>query len=127
MKKKIVILGSTGSIGTQALTVIQEHENLFEVEVLTANNNSSLLINQAKKINPKAVVIANKEKYLEVKTALVPYLSILENKAGPKPTEKFSTWTLNLLATKKSNGEFLGIFKLTKNGCKTFLKNYLRI
>ena len=71
-KKKIAILGSTGSIGTQALTVIQEHENLFEVEVLTANNNSSLLINQAKKINPKAVVIANKEKYLEVKNALLP-------------------------------------------------------
>ncbi len=69
-KKRIAVLGSTGSIGTQALTVIQEHPDLFEVEVLTANNNSALLIEQAKKINPKTVVIANKEKYLEVKTAL---------------------------------------------------------
>ena len=70
MKKNIAILGSTGSIGTQALGVIQAHKNLFGVEVLTANNNSSLLIKQAKKFNPNVVVIANKEKYNEVNSAL---------------------------------------------------------
>jgi len=69
-KKQIAILGSTGSIGTQALEVISEHPSLFEVEVLTANNNSSLLIEQAKKFKPNMVVITNKEKYEEVNSAL---------------------------------------------------------
>ena len=49
MKKKIAILGSTGSIGRQSLEVIEGHPSLFEVEVLTAKNNSELLIKQAKK------------------------------------------------------------------------------
>ena len=69
-KKQIAILGSTGSIGTQALEVISEHPSLFEVEVLTANNNSSLLIEQAKKFKPNTVVITNEEKYKEVDNAL---------------------------------------------------------
>ena len=69
-KKQIAILGSTGSIGTQALEVINEHPSLFDVEVLTANNNSTLLIEQAKKFKPNTVVIANKEKYKKVDDAL---------------------------------------------------------
>ena len=69
-KKRIAILGSTGSIGTQALEVINEHSNLFEVEVLTANNNSKLLIEQAIKFKPNTVVIANEEKYKEVDESL---------------------------------------------------------
>ena len=69
-KKKIAILGSTGSIGTQALEVVFEHSNLFEVEVLTANNNSKLLIEQAIKFKPNTVVITNEEKYKEVDDAL---------------------------------------------------------
>ena len=69
-KKQIAIPGSTGSIGTQALEVISEHSNLFEVEVLTANNNSKLLIEQAIKFKPNTVVIANEEKYKEVDDAL---------------------------------------------------------
>ena len=69
-KKQIAILGSTGSIGTQALEVISEHSNLFEVEVLTANNNSKLLIEQAIEYKPNTVVIANEEKYKEVDEAL---------------------------------------------------------
>jgi len=69
-KKQIAILGSTGSIGTQALEVIAEHANLFEVEVLTANNNSKLLIEQAIKFKPNTVVITNKDKYKEVDDAL---------------------------------------------------------
>ena len=69
-KKHIAILGSTGSIGTQALEVISEHPHLFDVEVLTANNNSSLLIEQAKKYKPNMVVITNENKYEEVNSAL---------------------------------------------------------
>ena len=68
--RKIAILGSTGSIGTQALEVILEHSNLFEVEVLTANNNSELLIKQAIKFKPNTVVITNEEKHKEVDDAL---------------------------------------------------------
>ena len=70
MKKNIAILGSTGSIGVQALEVIELHANLFNVEVLTANHNSSLLITQAKKFKPNAVVIVNEQKYNEVNEAL---------------------------------------------------------
>ena len=71
-KKHIAILGSTGSIGTQALEVIAAHPESFEVEVLTAQNNADLLIAQAKKFNPNAVVIANEDCYEKVKAALVP-------------------------------------------------------
>jgi len=69
-RKQVAILGSTGSIGTQALEVISEHSDLFEVEVLTANNNSALLIEQAKKFKPNTVVITNEDKYKEVDDAL---------------------------------------------------------
>ena len=70
MKKRIVILGSTGSIGRQTLEVIQSHPDAFEVEVLTAQNNASLLIDQAKKFKPNAVVIVNEDHYKMVKQAL---------------------------------------------------------
>ena len=70
MKKGIAILGSTGSIGTQTLEVISEHKNLFSVEVLTANNNCDLLIEQAKKYKPNAVVIVNRDKYDKVNSEL---------------------------------------------------------
>ena len=70
MKKGIAILGSTGSIGTQTLDVINEHKNLFSVEVLTANNNYDLLIKQAKKYKPNAVVIVNRDKYDKVNSEL---------------------------------------------------------
>ena len=69
-KKHIAILGSTGSIGTQALEVIDQNPDYFEVEVLTANNNADLLIRQAIKYVPNVVVIANETKYLHVKEAL---------------------------------------------------------
>ncbi|MBO5964650.1 MAG: 1-deoxy-D-xylulose-5-phosphate reductoisomerase [Bacteroidaceae bacterium] len=70
MKRKICILGSTGSIGTQALQVIEEHSDLFEAYVLTAGNNADLLIQQARKFIPCAVVIADESKYEHVRTAL---------------------------------------------------------
>ena len=59
MKKKIAILGSTGSIGTQALQVIEEHPELYEAYALVANNNVELLADQARKFLPEIVVIAN--------------------------------------------------------------------
>ena len=62
-KKHIAILGSTGSIGTQTLEVIDSHPDKFVVEVLTANNNSRLLIKQAVKYKPNVVVIVNRDKY----------------------------------------------------------------
>ena len=69
-KKQIAILGSTGSIGTQALQVIREHSDVFEVYALTANNQVDLLIAQAREFLPDMVVIANEEKYLYLKDAL---------------------------------------------------------
>ena len=68
--KKIAILGSTGSIGTQALEVISENRDAFSVETLTANNNADLLIKQAQLFKPNSVVIKNEEKYNEVNNAL---------------------------------------------------------
>lgn len=70
-KKHIAILGSTGSIGTQALEVIAANPENFEVEVLTAQNNAELLIQQAKEFKPNAVVIVNEDFYPQVKEALV--------------------------------------------------------
>ena len=69
-KKQIVILGSTGSIGTQALKVIEEHPDLYEAYALTANNQVELLVEQARKFMPAAVVIANEAKYLQLKEML---------------------------------------------------------
>ena len=70
-KKRIAILGSTGSIGTQALQVIDEHSDLYEAYVITANNSVGKLIEQARKYVPEAVVIANEQHYAEVRDALV--------------------------------------------------------
>lgn len=70
MKKQIAILGSTGSIGTQALEVIEEHSDLYEVYCLTANNRVKELAEQARKFKPAAVVIANESHYEELKSIL---------------------------------------------------------
>lgn len=72
-KRRIAILGSTGSIGRQALDVISQHKDLFEVELLTANNSSELLISQAIEFNANTVVICNEAKYNEVAEALQPH------------------------------------------------------
>ena len=69
-KKHIAILGSTGSIGTQALEVIANQKELFEIEVLTAHSNCELLITQAKKYKPNVVVITDQSKYKKVNNAL---------------------------------------------------------
>ena len=72
-KRRIAILGSTGSIGRQALDVIRQHRDLFEVELLTANNSADLLIEQAIEFDANAVVICNEDRYKEVADALQPH------------------------------------------------------
>ena len=69
-KKQIAILGSTGSIGTQALQVIEEHSDLYEVYCLTANNRVKELAEQARRFRPAAVVIANEARYDELQAML---------------------------------------------------------
>ncbi|WP_026969472.1 1-deoxy-D-xylulose-5-phosphate reductoisomerase [Algoriphagus terrigena] len=71
--KRVAILGSTGSIGTQTLDVIRQHADKFTVEVLTAQNSCDLLIAQALEFQPNAVVIGNEAKYQKVKEALIPH------------------------------------------------------
>jgi len=90
MKKRIGIFGSTGSIGTQALEVIAENPDRFEVEILTANSNENLLIQQAKKFNPNAVVIVNEAKYPVVKDALAG--TDVKVFAGEKALEEVATF-----------------------------------
>ena len=70
MKRKIAILGSTGSIGTQTLDVVRQHRDMFEVELISANNNASLLAQQAREFDVNNVVICNPGKYTELADAL---------------------------------------------------------
>jgi 1-deoxy-D-xylulose-5-phosphate reductoisomerase len=72
IKKRIAVFGSTGSIGTQALEVISNYPDLFEVEILTAQTNEKLLIGQALQFLPNAVVIGDESKYEAVESALIP-------------------------------------------------------
>ena len=72
-KKGVAILGSTGSIGTQALEVIDANPNDFDLQVITANKNADLLINQAIKFRPNNVVIVDESLYNKVQDALFQY------------------------------------------------------
>ena len=87
MKKQIAILGSTGSIGTQALEVIKEHSDLYEVYCLTANNQVELLARQAHEFKPAAVVIANEARYDELK-GLMSDLPDVKVYAGAKALDE---------------------------------------
>ena len=71
MKQQICILGSTGSIGTQALDVISQHPDRYEVYALTANNRVEQLAEQARRFHPAAVVVANESRYEEIGRAHV--------------------------------------------------------
>lgn len=73
-KRHVAILGSTGSIGRQALDVIRQHRDMFEVELLTANNSTDLLIEQAIEFDANNVVICNESKYKETAEALQPHM-----------------------------------------------------
>ncbi|MDR3184279.1 MAG: 1-deoxy-D-xylulose-5-phosphate reductoisomerase [Prevotellaceae bacterium] len=89
-KKRISILGSTGSIGTQTLEVIRLHPDLFEVEILTANGNADLLIAQALEFRPNAVVIVDEEKHKEVAEALTPHF--IKVYAGENALTEVAAW-----------------------------------
>ncbi len=71
--KRIAVLGSTGSVGTQTLDVVRANRNFFQIEVLTGNGNADLLIKQALEFQPNVVVIADESKYQKVKEALLPH------------------------------------------------------
>lgn len=70
MKRRLAILGSTGSIGTQTLDVVRQHPDLFSIELLTANSNVELLAAQAREFDANAVIICNESKYGDLRTAL---------------------------------------------------------
>lgn len=98
-RKRIALFGSTGSIGTQALQVIDDHPDLFQAEILTAGNNADLLIQQAIKYQPDTVVIAQENLYTKVKEALSSYP--IKVFAGTKALEQvaaFDTIDIVLIA-----------------------------
>ncbi|MEO6220149.1 MAG: 1-deoxy-D-xylulose-5-phosphate reductoisomerase [Ginsengibacter sp.] len=98
-KKRIAIFGSTGSIGTQALQVIEANPDLFEVEILTAQNNDDLLIQQALKFLPNAVVIGDEKKYQKVKSALASKdIKVFTGVASLEEVADFDTYDMMLAA-----------------------------
>ncbi len=97
-KRRIAILGSTGSIGTQTLEVIDEHKEYFEVEVLAANNSVELLIKQALKYKPNAVVIGSEQHYTKLSSALEH--EDIKCYAGSKALEQIvQTSTIDIVVT----------------------------
>lgn len=99
MKKRIAILGSTGSIGRQTLEVLKEQSNFFEVEVLTAFNNAELLIQQAVEFKPNVVVIGNEAFYNKVKEALEPlFIKVYTGKSALQQVLEMDSIDLVFLA-----------------------------
>lgn len=99
-RKRLAILGSTGSIGTQALQVVSEHPDLYEVSVLTANTRSHELVGQALRFNPDAVVIADENKYTEVSEALKDTtVKVFAGKQALKEVVEMDTVDIVLTAT----------------------------
>ena len=98
-KKRIAIFGSTGSIGTQALQVIEANSELFEVEILTAQTNDALLIEQALKFRPNAVVIGDEKKYEAVKSALGSTdIKVFSGEKALEEVADFDTYDMMLAA-----------------------------
>lgn len=99
MKKRIAIFGSTGSIGTQALEVIEANPHLFEVEILTAHSNDELLVQQALKFNPNAIVIGDEKKYARVKEALAATdVKVFAGEQALEEVAAFDTYDMMLAA-----------------------------
>ncbi|RTL59189.1 MAG: 1-deoxy-D-xylulose-5-phosphate reductoisomerase [Sphingobacteriales bacterium] len=99
MKKRIAIFGSTGSIGTQALDVIESNPDKFEVEILTAHHNDELLIQQALKFKPNAVVIVDEKKYTGVKDALASTdIKVFAGESSLEDVAAFNSYDLMLAA-----------------------------
>nr|WP_294904290.1 1-deoxy-D-xylulose-5-phosphate reductoisomerase [uncultured Lacibacter sp.] len=98
-KKRIAIFGSTGSIGTQALDVIEANPHLFEVEILTAHTNDELLVKQAMQFNPNAVVIVDEKKYEKVKQALASTdIKVFTGEQSLEEVAAFDTYDMMLAA-----------------------------
>jgi 1-deoxy-D-xylulose-5-phosphate reductoisomerase len=98
-KKRIAIFGSTGSIGTQALQVVDANSEIFEVEILTAQNNDALLIEQALKFRPNAVVIGDENKYQAVKDALSSTdIKVFAGETALEEVADFDTYDMMLAA-----------------------------
>lgn len=98
-KKRIAIFGSTGSIGTQALDVIEANPGLFEVEILTAHTNDELLVKQALQFNPNAVVIVDEKKYEKVKQALASTnVKVFTGEQSLEEAAAFDTYDMMLAA-----------------------------
>lgn len=98
-KRRIAIFGSTGSIGTQALEVIKKHNDLFEIEILTAQNNDALLIQQALEFRPNAVVIGDEKKYEAVKSALGSTdIKVFAGESAIEEAAEFDTYDTMLAA-----------------------------
>ncbi|MEO6837996.1 MAG: 1-deoxy-D-xylulose-5-phosphate reductoisomerase, partial [Ginsengibacter sp.] len=99
IKKRIAIFGSTGSIGTQALEVIDAHPDLFEVEILTAQTNDKLLVEQALKYKPNAVVIGDAKKYETVKNALISKdIKVFSGENSLEEVADFDTYDMMIAA-----------------------------
>lgn len=97
--KKIAIFGSTGSIGTQALEVVQANPDRFSVEVLTAHSNDDLLIRQALEFKPNVVVIVEESKYLKVKEALAKEdIKVFAGEAALEQAAGMNTYDIMLAA-----------------------------
>jgi 1-deoxy-D-xylulose-5-phosphate reductoisomerase len=98
-KKRIAIFGSTGSIGTQALDVIEANPDLFEVEILTAHTNDELLVKQALQFKPNAVVIVDEKKYQKVKDALASTdVKVFTGEQSLEEVAAFDTYDMMLAA-----------------------------
>lgn len=99
IKKRIAIFGSTGSIGTQALEVIDAHPDLFEVEILTAHSNEKLLIEQALKYRPNAIVIGDDRKYESLKNALSSTdIKVFSGESALEEVADFDTYDMMIAA-----------------------------
>ena len=99
MKKRIAIFGSTGSIGTQALDVVAANPDKFEVEILTARSNDKLLVQQAKKFHPNAVVIVDESRYTAVKDALSStHVKVFGGEKALDEVAAFDTYDMMLAA-----------------------------
>lgn len=99
MKRRIAILGSTGSIGTQALEVVRQHSDKLDVEVLTAHSNAPLLIRQAIEFMPNVVVISKESMYQHVREALDPYdIKVYSGSASIEQVVEMETIDMVLVA-----------------------------
>lgn len=122
-KKRIAIFGSTGSVGTQTLQVIEAHPDLFEVEVLTAQTNDELLVEQALKFQPNAVVIGDANKYPRVKAALAStHTKVFCGEKALEEVAAFDTYDLMLAAIVGFAG-LKPVLEAIKNGKAIALAN----